>query len=64
MAKNATIKVQKSFLKTSLKIIQFFWFKLLLLFWNPREEFLIVGGIVSKFEEKYLPLNKVYNGLK
>ena len=56
MAQNATIKVQKSFLKTVFENHIIFGLKLEVFYWNPREEFFIVGGIVSKFEEKYLPL--------
>ena len=54
MAQGTTKRIQNSFLMTDFKSHIIFWLKLLVLYWIPGQEFFIVGGIVSKFEEKYL----------
>ena len=62
MAQNATIKGQKSFLKKFLGNHIIFWLKLLLLYWNPREEFFYFRGNSFQIRgEIFTPVNSTFN---
>ena len=54
MTQNTTIGAQQSLLMSD--CFKNHIHNLLVSYWNPGENFFTVGGIVSKFLEKYIPL--------